>query len=162
MNFVDFFTFIVRISIANLLHLCNHLEDCKNDSAALCSWAEHTISNLMSIRRVALRMESTSLAEDKGVLLDTQKIWRDPSFIQLYSALNRIFKKLHGECSHYYEGGDALRSGIKHEDLFTAIGSIVSNSRSLINLIDFILKDSTLLLDKLLVDELREEKLASS
>ncbi|XP_021733579.1 jmjC domain-containing protein 4-like [Chenopodium quinoa] len=158
MNFIDFFTFIVRMSIANLLHLSNHAEGCNNDYTALFSWAEHTISNLMSIRRVASRMESTCLTEDKPALLDIQKIWRDPSFVQLYSALSRTFEKLHGQCSHKYEGEDALQNEIKHHDFIIATGSVVSNSRSLISLIDCNLKDYKLLSDKLLVDERQKKR----
>ncbi|XP_048500035.1 arginine-specific demethylase JMJ20 isoform X3 [Beta vulgaris subsp. vulgaris] len=89
MNFYDFFNFIVRMSFANLLHLCDLPEGCKHDSPASCSLAEHTILNLISIRRVALRMRSTILVEDRGVLLDIQKSLRDPLFVEMYSALKR-------------------------------------------------------------------------
>lgn len=143
MNFFDFFTFIVRMTFANLLHLCNLPEGCKSDSVPLCPCAEHAVLNLKSIRRIASRMESTSLTEDRGVLLDIQQIWRDPSFVQLYFALNRTFAKLHGQCSHNYDGREALQDGIKHHDFLNAAESVVSNSRSLISLIDCILKDPT-------------------
>ncbi|KAL2936120.1 JmjC domain-containing protein 4 [Bienertia sinuspersici] len=162
MNFFDFFTFIVRISFANVLHLCNLLEGCKSDALASCSWAKHTILNLMAIRKVALRMQSTSLAEDRGVLLDIQNSLNDPSFVELCFAMNKSYAKLHGLCCHNYEDEGTLQNGIKHRDFADAVRSVVSNSRSLISLVDCILNSSTHLLDNLLLDELGEAKLVSS
>ncbi|CAO2826404.1 unnamed protein product [Amaranthus hypochondriacus] len=161
MNFYDFFSFVVRMSFANLLHLCDPPGSCKTDLPVSCSWADHTVWNLIYIRRVALRMESTSLTENRGVLFDIQKIWKDPFFVELFSALNRTYENLYGQSGLNCLDKDAQNNVINHRDLINGVGSVVSSPRSLISLIDCILKDCTPVLGNLLIDDRREEKLAS-
>lgn len=161
MNFYDFFSFVVRMSFANLLHLCNPPGSCKTDLPVSCSWADHTVWNLIYIRRVALRMESTSLTENRGVLFDIQKIWKDPFFVELFSALNRTYENLYGQSGLNWLDKDAQNNVINHRDLINGVGSVVSSPRSLISLIDCILKDCSPVLGNLLIDDRREEKLAS-
>lgn len=165
MNLYDFFTFIVRVTFANMSQLYNVLEGREIHSLTSCSWAQHIISNLMSIRRVASKMKSTCLAEDGGISSDIhKKILKDSSFLELCSSLSTMYEKLHEQCRHNSCDDDLkpLKNGIEHLDFMGTAGSTVSNSRDLISLINCILKDFTLSFDNLPVSELRDENSASS
>ena len=118
--------------------------------------------NLLAIRKVASIMEPTSLAEDGKFLLDIQNSLKDPSFVEMCFALKETYQKFYGLCCHNHENGEALQNALKHHDFINVLGSVVSSSSSLITLIECVLKSFTHLLDNLLVDELREAKLASS
>ncbi|KAL9243129.1 hypothetical protein vseg_017056 [Gypsophila vaccaria] len=136
MNFHDFFTFITRMSLANLVHLCNITEGSRIDSQTSCPCVQHVVRNLLHVRKVALKMSSTILAEDSGISLDIRNSLEDPVFQELYSAMSRTYKKLHEQCSHSFEDKGCIDI---HDSIDTVV-SHVSNSKDLISFIDSILK----------------------
>ncbi|XP_074314928.1 arginine-specific demethylase JMJ20 [Silene latifolia] len=149
MNFVDFFTFITRMSFANIIQLCNITEGSKTVSKTTSPWAQHIVLNLLKARKVALKMNSTILAEDSGTSLDIRKSLDDPAFLELYSAMNSTYKKLHEPSTLNLEDNKAWKNDI--HDSVDMVGFQVSNSKNLINLIDCILKglgNSDLLVDE--------------
>ncbi|KAK9669476.1 hypothetical protein RND81_13G133100 [Saponaria officinalis] len=145
MNFHDFFTFITRMSFANLVQLSNIAQCSKIDSETTCPCVQHIVLNLSYVRKVALKMNSTILAEDGGMLLDIRKSLEDPAFLELYSAMSRTYKKLHEQCRHHSEDRKASKTSI--HDLIDMVVSRVSNSKDLISLIDCILRQYDLPID---------------
>lgn len=162
MNLLDFFTFITRMTFANLVQLSNHHGGCEDNSPTSCPSAHHSILNLISIRRVALKMNSTCLVEYGGSSSNVQHILEDPAFLELCSALRRTYEKLHEGCHHENDDGKSLVNVPEHLNSADIVGYTISNSGNLINFISRILGNFLPLLDDLLVSELVEENSAAS
>ncbi|KAJ8449078.1 hypothetical protein Cgig2_004133 [Carnegiea gigantea] len=162
MNLLDFFTFITRMTFANLVQLCNHHGGCEDNSPTSCPSAHHSVLNLISIRRVALKMNSTCLVECRGSSSHVQHILEDPVFLELCSALRRRYEKLHEECHHENDDGKSLVNVPERLNSADIVGSTISNSENLISFINRILGNFLPLLDDSLVSELVEENSAVS
>ncbi|OVA19880.1 JmjC domain [Macleaya cordata] len=98
MNFSDFFTFITRFSIANLIQLHSLVKDYGKHIYDSSSATHHLISNLTSIKKVALNMKSMeSFSGNSGLLLDVTEVLEEPDFMKLCLALDRIYGILRDE-----------------------------------------------------------------
>ncbi|KAI3892941.1 hypothetical protein MKX03_037505 [Papaver bracteatum] len=113
MNFSDFFIFIIRFSLANLFQLCSLVNDRKikvHDPFM----AQHTLSNLASIKQVVSDMES--FLQNLGFCLDVKEVLKKPDFMKLCIAMGVTYRRLRdGQWKHNFDNmevdcGDFLHS----------------------------------------------------
>ncbi|XP_031406956.1 2-oxoglutarate and iron-dependent oxygenase JMJD4 isoform X2 [Punica granatum] len=138
MNFNDFFTFITRFTFANLVlldYLCKDNEDVTGmPSSPIVS---HLISNLASLRKVALSMESTEGLSDNPGIVHLAEMSNDPKFLELCSALGKTYKIIHGSDPQSY---GAWRDNLGNSDLIKIL-SKVCTPRDLVNGMDCAVKE---------------------
>ncbi|KAI3997703.1 hypothetical protein MKX01_040676, partial [Papaver californicum] len=94
MNFSDFFIFIIRLSLANLIQLCSLVKDHKikvHDPFM----AQHLTSNLASIKNVVSDMEN--FLRNLNICLDAKEILKKPDFIKLCIAMGVTYRRLRDE-----------------------------------------------------------------
>lgn len=96
MNFSDFFIFLSRFFLANILQLC-----CQHREDGMSVWssskmAKHLVFNLACIRRIALKLTSMDfVAGNHGFFLDLMETLDDPNFLELCIDVGRIYGKIH-------------------------------------------------------------------
>ncbi|KAK8981412.1 hypothetical protein V6N11_027834 [Hibiscus sabdariffa] len=98
MNFKDFFIFISRLSLANVVELYYLRGESSSESSIWhCSAiVKHFALNLASIRKIALKMKSEAVQGNFGII----NLWEtlsDPKFIKLCAGLGRIYSVVHEE-----------------------------------------------------------------
>uniref|UniRef100_A0A2P2QY52 Uncharacterized protein n=1 Tax=Rhizophora mucronata TaxID=61149 RepID=A0A2P2QY52_RHIMU len=91
MNFIDFFAFLSRLFLANMVQLhCTRRNSQISSSSS--SWITQQVAvNLISIRRTASRMKSINLAGNDGFFLDFRESVRDPEFLRLCTDIGRVY-----------------------------------------------------------------------
>uniref|UniRef100_A0A0E0JJW8 JmjC domain-containing protein n=1 Tax=Oryza punctata TaxID=4537 RepID=A0A0E0JJW8_ORYPU len=100
MNFYDFFVFITRFALANIIELY-HIQNPKESALSSTETANHFIYNLMSIRNVASKMISTEAfntenicnisEQNRSAFSDIIKILEEESFRRLLVALSEAY-----------------------------------------------------------------------
>ncbi|MCL7041082.1 hypothetical protein MKW94_002666 [Papaver nudicaule] len=113
MNFSDFFIFIIRFSLANLIQLSSLVKDHKikiHDAPM----AQHLMSNLASVKKVVSDMED--FLERLISCLDVKELLEKPDFKKLSIAMGTAYRRLRGELwEHSFDAlevdyGDFLHS----------------------------------------------------
>ncbi|KAJ4962093.1 hypothetical protein NE237_022003 [Protea cynaroides] len=93
MNFSDFFIFISRFSLANLIQLYHLVRYHQNGACDLFTKIQHLASNLMSIRNVCVKMESIEgFGGNIAALLDIRDVLEEPEFLDLCMALSKTYE----------------------------------------------------------------------
>ncbi|KAL0341455.1 UNVERIFIED_CONTAM: 2-oxoglutarate and iron-dependent oxygenase JMJD4 [Sesamum calycinum] len=87
MDFRDFFVFMIRFAVANLLLLYQLTSDKRNINWNLSEIARHLLFNLKSIQCIALKMKSVAAWENRGINL--MEIIVDHSFVEFCNVLGR-------------------------------------------------------------------------
>uniref|UniRef100_A0A6N2KD42 JmjC domain-containing protein n=1 Tax=Salix viminalis TaxID=40686 RepID=A0A6N2KD42_SALVM len=96
MNFSDFFIFLSRFFLANILQLCCQLREDGMSGWSSSKMAKHLVFNLASIRRIALKLTSMDfVAGNHGFFLDLMETLDDPNFLELCLDVGRIYGKIH-------------------------------------------------------------------
>uniref|UniRef100_A0A0E0FMX5 JmjC domain-containing protein n=1 Tax=Oryza nivara TaxID=4536 RepID=A0A0E0FMX5_ORYNI len=100
MNFYDFFVFITRFALANIVELY-HIQNPKDTDFISAETANHFVYNLMSIRDVASKMVSTEAfntenicnisEQNRSAFSDIIKILEEESFRRLLVALSKAY-----------------------------------------------------------------------
>ncbi|KAH1075557.1 hypothetical protein J1N35_027885 [Gossypium stocksii] len=132
MNFNDFFIFISRFSLANVVQLY-YLRGESNSESSIwhCSAIiKHFALNLSSIRKTALKMKSEGVERNLGIinLLETLS---DPKFLKLCTGLGRIYSVIYEEENWSCTMKKALMAD------FAKYGSQVCSPEDLITFIDY-------------------------
>lgn len=131
MDFYDFFIFITRFSLANLVHLydlkLNHESPIQNWSPT----ARHSALNLASIRITALKMKSEGFQAGSCGVLDLRETLEDPQFRKLCADLSSIYTSIHKE-----EEGKRLHIKEGFMAVVEECGSQIGNADDLIKFID--------------------------
>lgn len=93
MNFNDFFIFLSRFSLANVVELY-YLHGESNSESSIWHWSatvQHFALNLAYIRKIALKMKSECGVQGNLSILDLRESLSDPRFLKLCSGLGRIY-----------------------------------------------------------------------
>ncbi|KAA3459687.1 jmjC domain-containing protein 4 [Gossypium australe] len=132
MNFNDFFIFISRFSLANVVELYYLRGELNSESSIWhCSAIiKHFALNLSSIRKTALKMKSEGVEGNLSIinLLETLS---DPRFLKLCTGLGRIYSVIHEEENWSCTMKKALMAD------FAKYGSQVCSPEDLITFIDY-------------------------
>ncbi|KAG4118119.1 hypothetical protein ERO13_D12G273500v2 [Gossypium hirsutum] len=132
MNFNDFFIFISRFSLANVVELYYLRGELNSENSIWhCSAIiKHFALNLSSIRKTALKMKSEGVKGNLGIinLLETLS---DPKFLKLCTGLGRIYSVIHEEENWSCTMKKALMAD------FAKYGSQVCSPEDLITFIDY-------------------------
>ncbi|XP_022988373.1 jmjC domain-containing protein 4 isoform X3 [Cucurbita maxima] len=84
MNFYDFFIFLARFTLANLVVLDNLARDTENVAGSLSPMVQQLAHNLASIKNIVLKMKSLEcFSGDQGFVLDLGETHKDPKFSKL-------------------------------------------------------------------------------
>ncbi|XP_077220893.1 2-oxoglutarate (2OG) and Fe(II)-dependent oxygenase superfamily protein isoform X2 [Tasmannia lanceolata] len=161
MNFFDFFIFITLFSFANLTQLHHLCKGHENPILVSSGKVRHLITNLISIRKVALNMKSfeaftvenlsSFLVENCSPLSDIRKFLEESKFIELCVALNRTYGMIDDQRKQSSEVKDTstsictkdclllnyLKPDFGYLDFSEACGSKVSGPKDLIRIIDY-------------------------
>ncbi|KAL5749551.1 hypothetical protein ACOSP7_024154 [Xanthoceras sorbifolium] len=98
MNLYDFFTFISRFALVNVVQLFHLLRDDDNSMWNSSPTAQHLTLNLVSIRKIALRMKTVGVpAADYGFFLDLKETLEDPKFLKFCTGLHRTYGTIHNK-----------------------------------------------------------------
>ncbi|MBA0862603.1 hypothetical protein Goshw_010642 [Gossypium schwendimanii] len=131
-NFNDFFIFISRFSLANVVELYYLRGELNSENSIWhCSpIIKHFALNLSSIRKTALKMKSEGVKGNLGIinLLETLS---DPKFLKLCTGLGRIYSVIHEEENWSCTMKKALMAD------FAKYGSQVCSPEDLITFIDY-------------------------
>lgn len=132
MNFYDFFTFISRFSLVNLVILFHLHRDYENQIWSSSPVARHLALNLVSIQKIALKMKSVDdVAGSFGLFMDLKETLDDPELLKLCMGLCRTYGMIHDEEKWTCEMKKALM--LDFEDY----NSLISSPEDLVKFIDF-------------------------
>ncbi|XP_010550689.1 PREDICTED: jmjC domain-containing protein 4 [Tarenaya hassleriana] len=97
MNFIDFFMFMSRFCLGNvvLLHTC--CEESKPENASSSAMAKNLASNLSGIREIMLTMKSVDGLAVNRVYLDLKATMEDPHFLKFCRDMGRTYTMIHND-----------------------------------------------------------------
>ncbi|KAJ4712382.1 jmjC domain-containing protein 4 [Melia azedarach] len=132
MNFYDFFIFISRFTLLNVVILFHLLGDYENPIWSSSTLAKHLALNLVSIRKIALKMKTGGIAAGNcGFFVDLRETLDDAEFLKLCTGLCRIYGMIHEEEKWSSEIKKALTVD------FGDYGSLISSPEELVKFIDY-------------------------
>ncbi|KAL9439150.1 hypothetical protein AB3S75_024752 [Citrus x aurantiifolia] len=132
MNFYDFFSFISRFSLVNVVILFHLCRDYENQIWSSSPVARHLALNLVSIRKIALKMKSVNdVAGSFGFFMDLKETLDDPKFLKLCMGFCRTYGMIHEEEKWSCEIKKALMLDFEDYD------SLISSPEDLVKFIDF-------------------------
>ncbi|XVE57180.1 hypothetical protein DITRI_Ditri04bG0071200 [Diplodiscus trichospermus] len=133
MNFNDFFIFISRFSLANVVELY-YLHGESNLESSISHWSavvQHFALNLAYLREIALKMKSECGMQGNLGILDLRECLNDPKFLKLCTGLGRIYAVIHGQENWRCDMKKVLMAD------FEQCGSHVCSPDDLVKLIDY-------------------------
>ncbi|KAJ0105569.1 hypothetical protein Patl1_18085 [Pistacia atlantica] len=96
MNFNDFFTFVSRFTLLNVVQLFQLLRDSKNPMRSSSPIAQHLALNLLSIRKIALKMKCVVIPSGNcKFFVDLRETLDDPEFLKLCMGFSRMYGMIH-------------------------------------------------------------------
>ena len=112
MNFYDFFIFITRFVLANVIELY-HIREPEDGKLSSTETAHRFVYNLMQIRDVASNMISTEAfstenlcsmsEENRSAMSDVTKILKDDSFRRLWMSLSKAYEYIGSGQRNFYK-----------------------------------------------------------
>lgn len=137
MNFYDFFIFLTRFFLANLVQLCNLCRDSENSAQSSSPVARHLALNLGSVRNVAFKIKSVGgLAGNNGFFLDISEILDDPSFHNLCMGLEKVYGMIRTLQSCSFDIKKDLGDDFMELNSIRTYGSQVFTAQDLVRFID--------------------------
>ncbi|KAH9720349.1 JmjC domain-containing protein [Citrus sinensis] len=132
MNFYDFFSFLSRFSLVNVVILFHLRRDYENQIWSSSPVARHLALNLVSIQKIALKMKSVNdLAGSFGFFMYLKETLDDPEFLKLCMGFCRTYGMIHEEEKWTCEIKKALMLDFEDYD------SLISSPEDLVKFIDF-------------------------
>ncbi|XP_017973190.1 PREDICTED: jmjC domain-containing protein 4 isoform X2 [Theobroma cacao] len=133
MNFNDFFIFISRFSLANVVELyyIHNESKSKSSNRHWSDMVQHFAQNLASMRKIALKMKSEGGVQGNLGILDLRESLSDPKFLKLCSGLGRIYAVIHEQ----ENWSCTMRKVLMAE--FENYGSRVCSPEDLVKFIDY-------------------------
>ncbi|TXG50233.1 hypothetical protein EZV62_022757 [Acer yangbiense] len=130
MNFYDFFTFISRFALVNVVQLF-HLHN-ENSMWNSTSTAQHLVLNLVSIRKIAINMKTVGVsAADCGFFMDLKETLDDPKFLKFCTGMCQTYGMIHKQTKCSCDMKKALMVD------FGGFGSSISTPEDLVKFIDY-------------------------
>lgn len=115
MNFFDFFIFLSRFFLANIAQLCCQHGDNEISVSSSSQVAHHLAVNLVSIRRIALKMKSIDgVAGNRGFFLDLRETLDDPEFLKLCIDVGRTYAMISRQQNGSFHTKKALMAELVH------------------------------------------------
>ncbi|KAJ7945836.1 jmjC domain-containing protein 4 [Quillaja saponaria] len=137
MNFYDFFMFITRFSLANLVLLCYLIGEHGSPRRSLSALAQNLALNLGTIRDIAVEIKCMcSLEGNYRCLLDTIETLEDPKFFKLCMGLARTYGMINKQCLRCSDFEKALMEDLIDLDILKKYSSQVCTPEDLIKFID--------------------------
>ncbi|XWS60774.1 hypothetical protein CRYUN_Cryun07bG0065900 [Craigia yunnanensis] len=133
MNFNDFFIFISRFSLANVVELY-YLHGESNSENSIWDWSatvQHFALNLSYLQKIALKMKSECGVLGNLGILDLRESLSDPKFLKLCTGLGRIYAVIHEQ-----ENWSCTLKKVLMAD-FDEYGSHVCSPEDLVKFIDY-------------------------
>lgn len=134
MNIYDFFVFMVRFALSNMVQLYNLTTEDKDCSSRSFQMGRHLVLNLKCIRSIALKMKSTAMDVKHGILTDRRKELEDELFGELCTCLGKTYGLIHEQSQVDHNIDKVLFKYL--ESNFHLSGCPVSDSEDLATLID--------------------------
>ncbi|KAK0586374.1 hypothetical protein LWI29_005831 [Acer saccharum] len=132
MNFYDFFTFISRFALVNVVQLFHLHRDNENSMWNSSSAAQHLVLNLVSIRKIAIKMKTVGVsAADCGSFMDLKETLDDPKFLKFCAGLCQTYGMIHKQTKWSCDMKKALMVD------FGGYGSSISTPEDLVKFIDY-------------------------
>ncbi|CAA7034985.1 unnamed protein product [Microthlaspi erraticum] len=97
MNLNDFFIFMSRFSLGNMVLLETYSEKDKSLNSCLSSMAHNLLLNLSTIQKIMMMMISAGGVTAKDVYLDLREAVEDPQFLRLVRDMGRTYAMIHKE-----------------------------------------------------------------
>ncbi|KAJ0049308.1 hypothetical protein Pint_15500 [Pistacia integerrima] len=96
MNFNDFFTFVSRFTLLNVVQLFQLLRDSKNPMRSSSPIAQHLALNLLSIRKIVLKMKCVVIPSGNcKFFVDLRETLDDPEFLKLCMGFSKMYGMIH-------------------------------------------------------------------
>ncbi|XP_042501675.1 2-oxoglutarate and iron-dependent oxygenase JMJD4 [Macadamia integrifolia] len=138
MNYSDFFIFIVRLSFANLIQLYHLIRCYQNCADGLSARVQYLVSNIVSMRKVSVEMESIGgFRGHIATSLDLKEVLEEPEFLDLCRALHRTYEIIDNQVERSPETNEPFRVDLEDLDFFEASNTKVSTPRDLIRGLDY-------------------------
>ncbi|XP_031119088.1 2-oxoglutarate and iron-dependent oxygenase JMJD4 isoform X2 [Ipomoea triloba] len=134
LNIYDFFVFMVRFALSNMVQLYNLTTEDKDCSSRSFQMGRHLVLNLKCIRSIALKMKSTAMDVKHGILTDRRKELEDELFGELCTCLGKTYGLIHEQSQVDHNIDKVLLKYL--ESNFHLSGCPVSDSEDLATLID--------------------------
>ncbi|CAN1845816.1 Arginine-specific demethylase JMJ20 [Linum perenne] len=136
MNFVDFFIFLLRFFLANLVQVFHQCIDGKTSVSSPSQLTQHFTFNLSTIRRMAVKMEQSvdGLAGYPGFATNLRETLDDPEFIKLCIDVGKAYGTIHNQMS---SSSDEIRLQI---DEIVDGGSHILRTKGFVKFTDFALE----------------------
>ncbi|KAK1565062.1 hypothetical protein Q3G72_017916 [Acer saccharum] len=132
MNFYDFFTFISRFALVNVVQLFHLHRDNENSMWNSSSAAQHVVLNLVSIRKIAIKMKTVGVsAADCGSFMDLKETLDDPKFLKFCAGLCQTYGMIHKQTKWSCDMKKAVMVD------FGGYGSSISTPEDLVKFIDY-------------------------
>lgn len=132
MNFYDFFAFVSRFTLLNVVQLFQLLRDSENPIWSSSPIAQHLALNLVSIGKIALKMKCVGVPSGNfGFLVDVRETLDDPEFFKLCIGFSRTYEMVHKLQKQSCESKKSLMVDLE------GYGYLISTPEDLIKLIDY-------------------------
>ncbi|CAN0890361.1 Arginine-specific demethylase JMJ20 [Linum grandiflorum] len=136
MNFVDFFVFLLRFFLANLVQVFHQQIDSKSSASTPSELTQHFTFNSSTIRKMAVKMEQSvdSLAGYPGFTTNLRETLDDPEFLKLCIDVGKTYGTIHDQKS---SSSDASKYQIN--EIMDAASHIL-RTKGFVKFIDFALE----------------------
>jgi len=97
MNLNDFFLFMSRFSLGNMVLLQSYSDKHKNLNSCSLAMAQNLLMNLSTILKVMMKMISAGGVTAEEVYLDLRETLEDPQFLRFVRDMGRTYARIHME-----------------------------------------------------------------
>ncbi|KAG7614006.1 JmjC domain [Arabidopsis suecica] len=97
MNLNDFFLFMSRFSLGNMVLLQSYSDKHKNLNSCSSALAQNLLLNLSTIRKIMMMMISAGGVTAEEVYLDLRETLEDPQFLRFVRDMGRTYAMIHME-----------------------------------------------------------------
>lgn len=148
MNFCDFFIFLSRFSLANLVVLDNLARDTENAAGSLSPMVQQSAQNLASIQKIASKMKSLEcFSGDQAFVLDLGETHRDPKFFKLCHSLVQTCESIHKQQNSSFCTKTIATDDPRTSRVIQNFCDGVSSPQDLVKFIDKVLSDNPIYID---------------
>ncbi|KAI3454456.1 hypothetical protein Pfo_011119 [Paulownia fortunei] len=140
MDFRDFFIFLIRFALANLVLLHQLSSDKRNINWSSSQMARRLLFNLKNIQCITLKMKSEAAWQNRGTaMINLMETIEDQSFMEFCNALGRTYSMMYNNSEIFFNPNQNFLE-LKQLNLFDLFGSHICNPDELVRLVDDALK----------------------
>lgn len=140
MDFRDFFIFMIRFALANVVLLYQLTSSEKNINWSSSQVARLSLFNLKNIRCITLKMKLEAAWQNRGIaMINLMETIEDQSFVEFCNALGRTYSTIYKESRTDFSLNHTLQE-LKKLNLFDLFGSHIRNPDELVAFVDYAYK----------------------